>query len=292
MPSLTSFDLSELFLTCLLPTLSFGSCVAAFATAHDEQRFDATLHVVEAHGPGFAATASAMTFDSTYRARLPRRTPDVFDPVTLGPVTVRNRVVKAATFEGRTPDALVTDELVDFHRADRSRRRRDDHDGVRRGGTRGAHAPGADPAPRGGLARPGPSHRRGPRRRAPRSPAQIGHAGPVANGRSNGVHAVAPSSMPSPLSMQMVRKASEADLSRIPRDYVAGVRLAVRAGFDALEIHLGHGYLLSSFLSPTRTAAGTGTAASLENRARYPRGPPRGPRRGRRTRWRSTPSSA
>ena len=42
--------------------------------------------------------------------------PDVFSPGNLGPVTLRNRTIKAATFEGRTPDALVTDELVEFHR--------------------------------------------------------------------------------------------------------------------------------------------------------------------------------
>ena len=43
--------------------------------------------------------------------------PDVFAPAQLGPVRLRNRVVKAATFEGMTPDALVTDALVDYHLA-------------------------------------------------------------------------------------------------------------------------------------------------------------------------------
>ena len=42
---------------------------------------------------------------------------DVFSAALLGPLTLRNRVIKAATFEGRTPDALVTDDLVEFHRA-------------------------------------------------------------------------------------------------------------------------------------------------------------------------------
>ena len=41
--------------------------------------------------------------------------PDVFAPATLGPVRLRNRVVKAATFEGRTPDGQVTDGLIDYH---------------------------------------------------------------------------------------------------------------------------------------------------------------------------------
>ena len=195
--------------------------------------------------------------------------PSVLDPVKLGPVTVRNRVVKAATFEGRTPDALVTDELVDFHRQ------------ISRGGV------GMTTMAYVAVSPEGRTHREQVHLREAALPglvrltdavhdegaaaaAQIGHAGPVANGRSNGVHAVAPSSMPSPLSMQMVRKASEADLSRILRDYVAGVRLAVRAGFDALEIHLGHGYLLSSFLSPNTNRRRDRYGGALENRARYP----------------------
>ena len=43
-------------------------------------------------------------------------TPDPFSPATLGPIRLRNRIIKAATFESRTPDALVTDDLIDFHR--------------------------------------------------------------------------------------------------------------------------------------------------------------------------------
>ncbi|MGE4364882.1 MAG: NADH:flavin oxidoreductase, partial [Mycolicibacterium sp.] len=42
--------------------------------------------------------------------------PDVFSPAKLGPLTLRNRIIKAATFEASTPDALVTEDLITYHR--------------------------------------------------------------------------------------------------------------------------------------------------------------------------------
>jgi 2,4-dienoyl-CoA reductase-like NADH-dependent reductase (Old Yellow Enzyme family) len=100
---------------------------------------------------------------------------------------------------------------------------------------------------------------------------QVGHAGPVANGRSNGVHAIAASRMPSPLSMQMVRAATEADLTRVTGAYVAAARTLVRAGFDVLELHMAHNYLISSFLAPALNRRRDRWGGSLENRARLAR---------------------
>ena len=101
--------------------------------------------------------------------------------------------------------------------------------------------------------------------------AQIGHAGPVANGRSNRAPSLAPSRRLSPTG-EVTRAASERDIVRITDDYRRGAALAVEAGFDCLEIHLGHNYLLSAFLSPRLNRRADQWGGSLANRARFPLG--------------------
>ena len=195
---------------------------------------------------------------------------DVFAPATLGPVRLRNRTVKAATFEGCTPDGQVTDGLVDYHLA------------VARGGVGLTTVAYLAVAPEGrthrevivvgehslaGLARLADAvHAEGAA-----IAGQVGHAGPVANGRSNGVHAISASRMPSPLSMQMIRATTEADLTRVTRAYVSAARTLVRAGFDVLELHMAHSYLVSSFLAPGLNRRRDRWGGSLENRARLGR---------------------
>ena len=196
--------------------------------------------------------------------------PDVFAPATLGPVTVRNRTVKAATFEGRTPAGQVTDGLVDYHLA------------VAQGGVGLTTVAYLAVAPEGRTHREqivvGPDTRKGLARLAEaihqtgaKIAGQVGHAGPVANGRSNGVHALSASRMPSPLSMQMVHAASERDLTRITAAYVDTARTLVDAGFDVLELHMAHSYLISSFLAPGLNRRKDQHGGSLANRARLAR---------------------
>jgi 2,4-dienoyl-CoA reductase-like NADH-dependent reductase (Old Yellow Enzyme family) len=185
--------------------------------------------------------------------------PDVFSPVSLGPVRLRNRTVKAATFEGRTPHGVVTDELIAYHVAPAA-------GGV--GVTTVAYlavAPEgrthAEVIVVGERTLPGLARLAG----------QVGHAGPVANGRSNGAQAIAASRMPSPLSMQMVRAATEQDLTRVTRAYVDAARTLVRAGFDVLELHMAHSYLISSFLAPALNRRKDRWGGPLERRARLGR---------------------
>ena len=194
---------------------------------------------------------------------------DPFAPARLGPITLRNRFIKAATFEGRTPRRVVTDALVDFHRV------------VAAGGVGMSTVAYCAVSPDGGTdghqivlgndALPGlrrltdAIHGEGAA-----ASAQIGHAGPVANPTGTKHPALSPSRMLTPW-MRMTRAATNDDLVRVTSDYANGARVLVAAGFDAIEVHLGHNYLLSAFLSPKLNRRRDRYGGDIENRARFPR---------------------
>ncbi|MBE7416355.1 MAG: bifunctional salicylyl-CoA 5-hydroxylase/oxidoreductase [Ideonella sp.] len=63
---------------------------------------------------------------------------------------------------------------------------------------------------------------------------------------------------------------SRADMARVTADFVRAARLAAEAGFDWLELHCAHGYLLSGFISPLTNRRDDAYGGTLENRLRYP----------------------
>ncbi|WP_376090584.1 bifunctional salicylyl-CoA 5-hydroxylase/oxidoreductase [Roseomonas sp. CCTCC AB2023176] len=69
---------------------------------------------------------------------------------------------------------------------------------------------------------------------------------------------------------QVPREATRADMDRIRDEFVAAAVRGARAGFDMLELHCAHGYLLASFLSPLTNRRGDEYGGSLENRLRFP----------------------
>lgn len=197
--------------------------------------------------------------------------PDVFDAGTIGPLTVRNRVIKAATYEGLSHGSRVTTELVDFHRAYAA-------GGV--GMTTVAYcavAPDGRTSPHQILwtdeAMPGlrtltdAVHAEGAA-----VSAQIGHAGPVADPRGNKLPALSPSTRFPNISGGISRKATVADIERVTAAHAAAAVRAIEAGFDAVEVHLGHSYLASAFLSPKINHRKDEYGGSLENRAKVGRG--------------------
>jgi anthraniloyl-CoA monooxygenase len=80
----------------------------------------------------------------------------------------------------------------------------------------------------------------------------------------------APSALPYSERNQIPRELSTTDMASIRDQFVACAEAAARAGFDVLELHCAHGYLLSSFLSPLTNQRTDFYGGSLENRLRFP----------------------
>ncbi len=79
-----------------------------------------------------------------------------------------------------------------------------------------------------------------------------------------------PSALPFEPSWPAPREMDRADMDRVREEFVRATRMALEAGFDVVELHAAHGYLLSSFLSPLSNRRADGYGGSLEGRARWP----------------------
>ncbi|MFN2538009.1 MAG: NADH:flavin oxidoreductase [Mycobacteriales bacterium] len=195
---------------------------------------------------------------------------NVFEPAELGPKTLRNRTIKAATFEGRTRHGEVTPELVEFHREQAA------------GGVGMSTVAYCAVSPDGRVFRDclvvGEQTTAGLELLAQAVhdegalvSAQLGHAGLVADSRSNKQKSLAPSRRLSAPGKGLVPAATSADIARVTADFARAARVLVDAGFDCLEVHLGHNYLLSSFLSPNLNRRKDRYGGSVANRSRFPR---------------------
>ncbi|MCG8590587.1 MAG: NADH:flavin oxidoreductase [Proteobacteria bacterium] len=194
----------------------------------------------------------------------------VFAPGALGPLALRNRIVKCGTNEGMARKGLVTERLVDWHRA------------FAEGGVAMTTLAYCAVSPEGRTFRdqvwmrkeasPGLAdfaeaiHRAGAR-----ASIQLGHAGWFANPRATREKPLGPSRQFSMHAQAFSRAMTAADFGRLEHAFADAARLAVQCGFDAIEVHLGHGYLLSQFLSPYNNRRRDEYGGSLENRARFPR---------------------
>ncbi len=190
--------------------------------------------------------------------------PDVFSPAKLGPLTLRNRIIKAATFEAATPESLVTDDLINYHRrpaAGGLGMTTVAYLAVSPGGRTQEKVIWMRPEAVPGLQRlTDATHTEGAA-----ISAHIAHAGPVADARSNGVEALAP------MTSKHARGATRDDIDTIVDGHANAARLAIDAGFDAVEIHLGHNYFCSAFLSPLINKRDDEFGGSLRNRAKVAR---------------------
>jgi anthraniloyl-CoA monooxygenase len=110
---------------------------------------------------------------------------------------------------------------------------------------------------------------------------QLGHAGrkgatckPWAGGEEQPIDdpwpLVSASAIAYAPQMPVPREMTRAGMQQVTDEFVAAARRGAEAGFDALELHCAHGYLLSSFLSPLTNLRGDAYGGSVENRTRFP----------------------
>ncbi|MBV8188437.1 MAG: bifunctional salicylyl-CoA 5-hydroxylase/oxidoreductase, partial [Alphaproteobacteria bacterium] len=111
--------------------------------------------------------------------------------------------------------------------------------------------------------------------------AQIGHSGPKGSTQLGWQQMDAPlpdgnwpvmaaSEVPWSPNNQVPKAMDRADLKKVRDQFVASAEMAARCGFDMLEIHAAHGYLLSSFITPLTNKRTDQYGGSLANRMRYP----------------------
>lgn len=192
------------------------------------------------------------------------------DSVRLGPLTLRNRTIRAAAFEGMAPGHEASDELVAYHRA------------VAEGGV-GMTTVAYAAIEQSGLAFPHqlwlrPQAVPGLRRltdavhaAGAKASVQLGHCGNMAKPAVAGGEALAPSAKFNLYGPVMPRAMTADDIARVTKNFGEAVRVARDAGFDAVEVHAGHGYLISQFLSPYTNRRRDEYGGPLEQRMRFMR---------------------
>lgn len=199
---------------------------------------------------------------------------NAFDPIQLGPLKLRNRFIKSGANEGMAKGGVPSKMLVEHHRA------------VAAGGVAMCTVAYCAVTPDGRtfedqvtLDPPSVKHLKvltdAVHKEGAAACAQITHGGAFTfvpklstkypRSSSGGFNAAGV------ISGRLFKTAmTGADLERTAEEFAAGARLAREAGFDAVEIHMGHGYLLSQFLSPAYNKRKDQYGGAAAHRARYP----------------------
>lgn len=110
---------------------------------------------------------------------------------------------------------------------------------------------------------------------------QLGHAGPKGSTqlgwkeideplKEGNWELIAPSPIAYGANNQIPREMTREDMDRVKADFVRSAEWGLQAGFDWLELHCAHGYLLSAFISPLTNHRSDEYGGSIENRCRYP----------------------
>ena len=194
----------------------------------------------------------------------------IFTPVTIGPVTLRNRVIRSAAFENMAYGNSPSQDLYDYHVA------------VARGGV-GMTTLAYAAVDRSGLSFDGqlwmrkeivPDLRRitdAIHAEGAKASIQLGHCGNMTHRATCGCMPVGASGGFNMYSPTFVRSLKINEIHDLVKAFGNAVNLAREAGFDCVEIHAGHGYLISQFLSPYTNRRHDEFGGSLENRMRFMR---------------------
>lgn len=196
------------------------------------------------------------------------KTSKLFTEASIGPITLRNRTIRSAAFESMCPGNAPSQQLLDYHRS------------VAAGGVGMTTVAYAAVAQSGlsfdrqlwmrkeivpGLRKLTDSvHKEGAA-----ASIQLGHCGNMSHKKICGETPVGASSGFNLYSPTFVRGLRKDELRVMAKAYGNAVRLARESGFDAVEIHAGHGYFISQFLSPYTNHRKDEYGGSLDNRMRF-----------------------
>ncbi|MDR2819821.1 MAG: NADH:flavin oxidoreductase [Desulfovibrio sp.] len=189
----------------------------------------------------------------------------LFSPTRFGTLHLRNRIARSATWEGMgTDEGLVTDALLaligDLAKGGCGLIISSHVYVEREGQASPRQVGGYDESCKPGLARQAAAaHEHG----AP-IVLQISHGGLLSNAGITGKKPIGPSAVEGGAAM------TREDMARVAKTYAAAAAMGREAGYDGVQIHAAHGYLLSQFLCPHCNQRNDEYGGSLENRARYP----------------------
>ena len=192
----------------------------------------------------------------------------IFVPGYLGKVRLRNRIIRSAAFEGMATNNRPSQMLKDYHVS------------VAKGGV-GMTTLAYASVNRSGLSFDSQLWLRDEiipeladitdavHREGAAVSIQLGHCGNMTHYKTAGQLPVGATTGFNLYSPTFHRALKPAELTQFAKDFGNGVRIAHEAGFDAVEVHAGHGYLISQFLSPYTNRRKDEFGGSLENRMRF-----------------------
>lgn len=194
----------------------------------------------------------------------------IFTPAHIGPITLRNRTVRSAAFENMCPDHRPSKMLYDYHTSvarggigmttvayasvnrsglsfDHQLWMRHEIVGELRNLTDAIHAEGA------------------------KASIQLGHCGNMSHNSTAGCTPISASSGFNLYSPTFVHGMTKDEIRSVAKDFGNAVRLAMDSGFDCVEVHAGHGYLISQFLSPYTNHRSDEFGGDLDSRMNFMR---------------------